>query len=161
MKKMRIFVAMITLGVLISMQFTQNVAAATQKSSFDNSKVYAKENVSVIEVSSVTFEYMDDPYTEESYSDPVVSMQYHGSMSGGSGMVSRENYNFYCATSKRIKYSPIQIFLKKERNTVCHWNFHVSLTSVAVSVGNPTAMYMKRISMGKSVAWLLRIRIMW
>jgi hypothetical protein len=103
MKKMRIFVAMITLGVLISMQFTQNVAAATQKSSFDNSKVYAKENVSVIEVSSVIFEYMDDPYTEESYSDPVVSMQYHGSMSGGSGMVSRENYNFYWRDVKTDK----------------------------------------------------------
>lgn len=64
-----------------------------QGTPYQVTQVQAAQNT--LNVSSVTFGYMDDPYTGESYSDPVVSMQYHGSMSGGSGMVSRENYNFY------------------------------------------------------------------
>lgn len=51
-------------------------------------EVNAEENNSALKVSGVNFEYMDDPYTGESYSNPIVSM-------GSFGMISRENYNFY------------------------------------------------------------------
>ena len=58
-------------------------------------KANAEENVLSLNVSGVTFEYMDDPYTGESYNDPIVSMHWNYGWGGSYGMISRENYNFY------------------------------------------------------------------
>ena len=55
----------------------------------------AAEKASSLNVSSVTFEYMDDPYTGESYNNPIVSMQWNTGWSGSYGTILRGNYDFY------------------------------------------------------------------
>ena len=60
-----------------------------QGAPYQVTQVQAAQNT--LNVSSVTFGYMDDPYTGESYSNPVVRMDWNSGWAGGSNMGSREN----------------------------------------------------------------------